>query len=193
MYAPRLTKIFDYFAVGGPSTAPRPAASSTALTASPTPKKKKTKADDDADASDLSDPSTTGDSGSNSSRSSGEHGGDTTKTVSRSRASPAKSPTASERRGDGGRDRRYFPPGASQPRGATTNSSSARRRRPRQPGVRGKECRLSVREFVGMLRSLGVSGKGLGKKEAHGAQGVSSANAVHPSGDRRLRIKHGLP
>lgn len=123
VHRPRLTKIMEFFAVGGPSTAPSPAAAlpATPTTFQPTKRKSSTSGWSDLSTSKDSDSS---DSSSTSSDQDNQH----------TAVTPAEPP-----------------PDA---------SNRARKRRPRPPAMKGENCRLSVREFVGMLRSLGVRGSG---------------------------------
>lgn len=137
----------EFFAVGGPSTAPPLAAASTPTTM-PRPKRQPSKARN-ADVTGSSDLSTSrdGDDSSSSSDNNSESDDD-------------------DEDDDVGRPPNLaveFPSGRPDPSGigvARDRShacrASMRRRRPRPPAAKGKECRLSVREFVGMLRSLGV-------------------------------------
>lgn len=134
--------MFDFFVVGEPSTVPRRGASREPLATPGSPAlKKKTKPEaDDADTS----------GSSSDSWSSSEDGDDDD-------VGPAAASAPTLGGGDGLRAVSEALPAQS-----NDGSSSCKRRPPRPPATKGKERRLSAREFVGMLRSLGVRGGGGG-------------------------------
>lgn len=138
VYAPRLSKMFKFFAVGGGSTVPRlePSQAQALPPASGLPLKK---TNPEADRSDTSESSDSWSSSSEEGEEEEDRDGVTGATG-----------------GDGSRTSLEV----LQPQGNVSVACNGpfRKRKPRPPAMREKERRLSAREFVGMLRSLGVRG-----------------------------------